>query len=131
MHADVRYASLVAEPDPAFEPEWLGVVGQGGPGSTAGGVVLTVENGLLHLSFGSIGGTPIPTDPVELQAFADRAVAPVVAEALRRSTPVGPVRAFRVRRTTRRHYDRLRDAPAGSSPSATRRARRTRSTGRA
>ena len=115
VHSDVRYVSVVAEPDPAFEPEWLAVLGgQAESGSSVGGVVLRVEHGLLHISFGSIGrGLPTTTDIAALRDFADRMTAPVVAEALRRSTPVGPVRAFRVRRNTRHHYDRLREVPRG------------------
>lgn len=115
VHSDVRYVSVVTEPDPSFEPEWLAVLGgQAVSGSSVGGVVLRIEHGLLHISFGSVGrGLPTPAGVAALREFADRMTAPVVAEALRRSTPVGPVRAFRVRRNTRRHYDRLRELPRG------------------
>ncbi|MCG8915231.1 FAD-dependent monooxygenase [Actinokineospora sp. PR83] len=115
VHSDVRYASVVTEPDPSFEPEWMAVLsGQAESGSSVGGVALRIEDGLLHISFGSVGGgPPIPTGIGELRNFADRMAAPVLAEALRRSNPVGPVRAFRVRSNTRRHYDRLREAPRG------------------
>ncbi|WP_414939106.1 NAD(P)/FAD-dependent oxidoreductase [Amycolatopsis sp. cmx-11-51] len=115
VHSDVRYASVVTEPDPSFDPEWLIILGgQGVSGSSVGGVVLRVEHGRLHISFGSIGrNAPVPTEIAELRDFADRLTAPVVAEALRRSTPVGPIRTFRVRDNTRHHYDRSREMPSG------------------
>ncbi|MBB5851214.1 NAD(P)/FAD-dependent oxidoreductase [Amycolatopsis umgeniensis] len=115
VHSDVRYVSVVTEPDPSFDPEWLIILGGGTESrSPVGGVVLRVEHGGLHISFGSIGrSAPVPTELSELRDFADRRTAPVVAEALRRSTPIGPVRTFRVRGNTRRHYDRTREMPAG------------------
>ncbi|MCP2341423.1 FAD-dependent monooxygenase [Actinomadura rupiterrae] len=115
VHSDVRYASLVTEPDPSFDPEWLIILGaQATSGSSVGGVVLRIENGLLHMSFGTTGqGTPIPSDIGELRAFADRMTAPVTAEALRHSTPLGPVRKYHVRRNVRRYYDRMSEMPAG------------------
>ncbi len=115
VHSDVRYVSVVTEPDPSFDPEWLVILGGGGESaSPVGGVVLRVEHGRLHISFGSVGRSePVPTGLPELRAFADRLTAPLVAEALRRSTPVGPIRTFRVRSNTRRHYDRMREMPAG------------------
>lgn len=115
VHSDVRYASVVTEPDPSFDPEWLVILGgQAESGSSVGGVVLRVEHGRLHISFGSIGrSAPVPTEIAELRDFADRLAAPVVAEALRRSTPVGPIRTFRVRDNTRHHYVRMREMPAG------------------
>ncbi|MFI9450083.1 NAD(P)/FAD-dependent oxidoreductase [Amycolatopsis sp. NPDC052450] len=115
VHSDVRYVSVVTEPDPSFDPEWLAILGgQAESGSSVGGVVLRVEHGLLHISFGSIArGGPVPADLAELRDFAERRTAPVVAEALRRSTPTGPIRAFRVRSNTRRHYDRAREMPEG------------------
>lgn len=115
VHSDVRYVSVVTEPDPSFEPEWLAILGgQARSGSSVGGVVLRVEHGLLHISFGSIARRgPVPAELGELRDFADRLTAPVVAEALRRSTPVGPVRTFRVRGNTRWHHDRARESPDG------------------
>lgn len=115
VHSDVRYVSVVTEPDPSFDPEWLAILGgQAESGSSVGGVVLRVEQGLLHISFGSIARRgPVPADLAELRGFADRLTAPVVAEALRRSTPAGPIRTFRVRSNTRRHYDRAREMPEG------------------
>ncbi|KZB86021.1 hypothetical protein AVL48_27900 [Amycolatopsis regifaucium] len=115
VHSDVRYVSVVTEPDSSFDPEWLAILGgQAESGSSVGGVVLRVEHGLLHISFGSIARSePVPADLAGLRDFADRLTAPVVAEALRRSTPTGPIRTFRVRSNTRRHYDRAREMPDG------------------
>ncbi|POM26452.1 putative epoxidase LasC [Actinomadura rubteroloni] len=115
VHSDVRYASLLAEPDSDFAPEWLIVLGaQAAAGLSVGGVVLSIENGLLHISLGTTGGqAPIPTDIDGLRAFADRTTAPVTAEALRRSTPLGPVRTFHIRKNVRRYYDRMIEMPAG------------------
>ncbi len=115
VHSDVRYASLVALPDPSFNPEWMIVLAaQATRGSTVGGVVLRVENGLLHISLGSTGRrNPIPSDIDELRAFADRMTAPVTAEALRRSEPIGPVRTYHVRTNVRRYYERMDAMPSG------------------
>ncbi|WP_063777580.1 FAD-dependent monooxygenase [Amycolatopsis sp. MJM2582] len=115
VHSDVRYVSVVTEPDPSFDPEWLAILGgQAESGSSVGGVVLRIEHGLLHISFGSVArDEPVPSDLAGLRDFADRFTAPVVAEALRRSAPAGPIRAFRVRSNTRRHYDQARELPGG------------------
>jgi 2-polyprenyl-6-methoxyphenol hydroxylase-like FAD-dependent oxidoreductase len=77
------------------------------------GVLLPLEGDRWILTLCGFHGDVPPTDDEGFRAFARSLPAPLLADVLDRAEPLSPVMSHRLPSSQRRHFEKLRRAPAG------------------
>jgi 2-polyprenyl-6-methoxyphenol hydroxylase-like FAD-dependent oxidoreductase len=89
------------------------VAAESPPGHRRYGAAFPVEGDEWFVTLGGYHGDRAPTDPAGFQRFADELPEPSIAELLRGAEPLrGPV-TYSFPASRRRHFERLRQVPAG------------------
>jgi 2-polyprenyl-6-methoxyphenol hydroxylase-like FAD-dependent oxidoreductase len=114
VNSGLSYSSrFYARPD-GFPDEWKGLVINGrAPHNPRAGLLLTIENGLWHVTLGRMAGDTAPADDAAFLQWARELADPSIYEAIRVATPVSPIRGYRTPTNRLRRFERLRRWPAG------------------
>ncbi|MEO7110964.1 MAG: FAD-dependent monooxygenase [Polyangiaceae bacterium] len=83
------------------------------PNETRGGLIYPVEDDRWCVTLSGAGLDYPPTDDAGFLDFARRQPTPLIYEAIRDARPVSPIHGFRRLENRRRHFERMKNWPAG------------------
>jgi 2-polyprenyl-6-methoxyphenol hydroxylase-like FAD-dependent oxidoreductase len=114
VDADLGYASRVIDaPADAIPGAVFGIVQVAPPEHLRGGVAVPIENGRWLLTLIGAGGDHPPRDDAGFVAFAQSLRDPILADFIAAGRSAGPISVFGATSNRFRHFERLRDQPAG------------------
>jgi 2-polyprenyl-6-methoxyphenol hydroxylase-like FAD-dependent oxidoreductase len=114
VNSGLSYSSRFYRRPDAFPEEWKGIVINGrAPHNPRAGLLLSVENGLWHVTLGRMAGDTAPTDDAGFLQWARELADPSIYEAIRVATPVSPIRGYRTPVNRMRRFEQLKRRPAG------------------
>jgi 2-polyprenyl-6-methoxyphenol hydroxylase-like FAD-dependent oxidoreductase len=114
VDADLAYATRIYRRGSDDLDGWHGVLLQAKPPHASRmGVMFPIESDRWMLTLAGTNGDVPPTDDQGFLAFARGMRAPVLADAIDRLEPIGPIVAYRRTENRRRHYESLRRVPDG------------------
>jgi 2-polyprenyl-6-methoxyphenol hydroxylase-like FAD-dependent oxidoreductase len=114
IDANLSYATRIFRRGPDDLGGWQAVFLQSKPpDGTRAGVLFPIEDDRWMLTLAGSDGDVPPTDENGFLDFARGMRSPMLAEAIERLEPVGPIVAYRRTANQRRHYESLRRAPDG------------------
>jgi 2-polyprenyl-6-methoxyphenol hydroxylase-like FAD-dependent oxidoreductase len=114
VSVDVGYATRIYRRDP-HDPQsrtWTLFTPEAPHESRFGGM-FPIEGERWIVSLGGWAGDHCPTDEAGFLAYARSLPIPEIAEVVARAEPLTPIGAYKFSSSLRRHYERLRDFPAG------------------
>ncbi len=112
VEVDIRYATAWFERDPQHAHIPAAVLHAARPDKPLPGVLLAQEGSRWTMSLGGYGGDVPPLDRIGFIARAQR-MGPELAAVARSARMIGEPFAYRYAHSQRRHYQKLRDHPAG------------------
>jgi 2-polyprenyl-6-methoxyphenol hydroxylase-like FAD-dependent oxidoreductase len=119
VNCDVSYASVICQPNDwhAFEGTVIFVMpsGDGAHSSRMGSIVKLPHGKWLVMLGGRYGDNP-PTEWDDFRGFGRTLVAPVWADLVETVTPVADIKAYRMPRAVRHHYEQMERFPDGLLP---------------
>jgi 2-polyprenyl-6-methoxyphenol hydroxylase-like FAD-dependent oxidoreductase len=114
VNSFLGYASRNYAIPPEFSADWkLLFVQAKPPGSQRGGVLLPIEGNRWSVSLTGAGHDYPPLDEEGFLGFARSLRSPALYEAIEHAEPLTPIRGYQRTENRRRHYEELRDLPAG------------------
>jgi 2-polyprenyl-6-methoxyphenol hydroxylase-like FAD-dependent oxidoreductase len=114
IDAKLAYATRTYRRGPDDLGGWHAVVMQAKPPhATRAGVLFPIEGDRWMLTLAGSDGDVPPTDDDGFLAFARGMRSPILADAIERLEPLGPIVGYRRTANQRRHYESLRRAPDG------------------
>jgi 2-polyprenyl-6-methoxyphenol hydroxylase-like FAD-dependent oxidoreductase len=112
IDAFLGYASRLYAPPPDWAGDWRAInISPKAPDHTRGGVIVPVEGGRWLVTLLGYSRDYPPTDEEGFLAFARSLRTPVMAEALERARPLGPIYGYQRTENRLRHYEELADMP--------------------
>jgi 2-polyprenyl-6-methoxyphenol hydroxylase-like FAD-dependent oxidoreductase len=113
VDAFIGYATRLYRDLPPFPPPWRALYLMWKPGTTRGGVILPVEDGIFVVTLAGAARDYPPTDEAGFFEYARSLRSPLVAEAIQAGRPAGDIHGSRTSANRWRHYEALKDQPPG------------------
>lgn len=113
MEVDVGYATARYRADPARLGPWRALLVGATPACPRSGVVHVVEGGLIEVSLTGYRGQRPSAAPADFVAHAASLALPDIHRLIHDARPCSDIALFRVARTVRRHYQKLKRSPPG------------------
>jgi 2-polyprenyl-6-methoxyphenol hydroxylase-like FAD-dependent oxidoreductase len=112
IDAFLGYASRFYAPPPDWAADWRAInISPKAPDHTRGGVIIPVEGGRWLVTLAGYSHDYPPTDEAGFLAFARSLRTPIMAEAIERAQPLGPIYGYQRTDNRLRHYEALADMP--------------------
>lgn len=113
INSFLGYASRIYRQPANFTADWSAIVVRATPPGARGAALYPIEGGHWFVTLAGAARDYPPTDEAGFVDFLASLPDPVIADALRTAEPLTPIAGYRRTANQLRHYERLRDWPAG------------------
>lgn len=113
---DLTYATAIFELPRELDHGWRAIIHRPDPSNGRGGFLFPIEEGRWHVNLAGVHGDSPSADPDEYLAFAKSLRTQTIYEALENAKMVGTIQRFKLKSSSRRHYETLTSFPEGLVP---------------